>query len=143
MIAAIIPWLITRGWSAEAAKRIGIGLVIGGIVLFATLFTWAGISFVRYVVQLRDTNVTQQAQLAEKQASLDASNQNAGIIGNEAAIVADQARTTAVQQKEQDDAVTRAPAGATGAATRAANCVRYRQQHPHSVPPAACSEPKG
>lgn len=143
MIAALIPWLISRGWSAAAAKRIGITVVIGGIVLFAVGMTWAGVSFVRYVVHLRDTSVAQQAELREKQASLDASNQNAGIIGNEAAIVADQAQATAAQQKEQDDAVSQAPAGATGAATRAANCVRYRQQHPHSVPPAACAKPQG
>lgn len=43
------------------------------------------------------------------------------------------------QQEARNDAISKAPPSSTGAATRAANCVRWSQQHPTSkTKPAGC-----
>lgn len=43
------------------------------------------------------------------------------------------------QQEARNDAISKAPPSSTGAATRAANCVRWAQQHPGRTDrPASC-----
>ncbi|MDH7640455.1 hypothetical protein [Sphingomonas oryzagri] len=134
--------LIRRGMHGEEAQRLGRWAAIAAAVLLAlialAIALAATIGFTRYVVGLRDQTVQQKAALQEKDAQIAASKANDDINSNQAVAIAVTAAQSVVEQKEQDDASQKAPAGSTGAATRAANCVRWRQQHPDRVLPAAC-----
>lgn len=138
MMPAIVLWLIKRGWSEAAAKRIGVGIILAGIVALAVGLVFAGVGFTRYVLGLRDQTITQQGKLDQANVQIAAQQQNEDINGNEAVAREIDVQDIAAQQKERDDAIAMAPAGATGAATRAANCVRWSRQHPGSPTPAVC-----
>jgi len=139
----LVGLLLRFGLSPEAAKKVGAGIIVGGLMLLMITLVGGAWGFARYVTGLRAQTIEQRGVIQQQAAEQAATRTNDAIIGNEGVALANATQAISLQEKETDDAIHEVSPGATGAATRAANCLRWKRQHPAATAPAACRAAAG